>query len=224
MTDNADRTEAIYAAHHGRHKADRNDVLRNPGVLFQLLAADAALVRALGKSGFRVGQTVLDVGGGGGGSLVPFMALGCPAATLTCLDIRDGSAEIAARFPGIAFHQCDAQKMPFADATYDVAVASNMFLQITDDGLAAAIGREMRRIVKPGGLIVVRDWALAHRGREEKAVTRARIQSIFDLPVAHTEYGAVLPPVGRFLSAYAPWAYFIVQKLLPAGRVYVLRP
>ena len=66
MTDNADRTEAIYAAHHGRHEADRNDVLRNPGVLFQLLAGDVALVRALGKSGFRVGQTVLDVGGGGG--------------------------------------------------------------------------------------------------------------------------------------------------------------
>jgi ubiquinone/menaquinone biosynthesis C-methylase UbiE len=216
-------TDRIYREHHARHSADRNDILHNRGVLFQDLAGQTALIRALGWMGFEPGQTVLDVGGAGGGSLVPFMALRCPAATLTCVDTRDHSAEISGRFPGVTYRTCDAQALPFPDASFDVVYASHVFLQIVNDDEARNVAREMRRVVKPGGHILVRDWAIAHPRRAERAVTRRRMESLFGLPLAHIEKGAIPPPVGRWISAYAPWVYFLAQPFLGFGRAYVMK-
>lgn len=83
----------------------------------------------------------------------------------------------------------------------------------------------MKRIVRHGGHIVVRDWSLADpRDKTTAAVTRKRIGEIFELPIALSEVGALPPPIGRRLSRYALWAYALVQRICPAGqRVYVLK-
>jgi hypothetical protein len=40
-------TEQYYKDYESRRGVDRNDILRNPEVLFQILAADASLISAL---------------------------------------------------------------------------------------------------------------------------------------------------------------------------------
>lgn len=50
------------------------------------------------------------------------------------------------------FHRCDARKLPFADAMFDVAIAIESFEHIEDN---AAAMREVARTLKPGGVIVV---------------------------------------------------------------------
>lgn len=46
------------------------------------------------------------------------------------------------------FHRCDARKLPFADAMFDVAIAIESFEHIEDN---AAAMREVARTLKPGG-------------------------------------------------------------------------
>jgi len=214
-------TEAFYRAYNASRPADRQHPL-NREVLLQRAANEIALFRVLGAINFDKDQTVLDVGGGGGGTLVPFVGIGCPALTLTCLDIRDGSAELAQRLPGVPFHHCDAQKMPFPDRHFDLVCAFTMFHQLRDDVAAPRIAAEMRRVCR--GHIVIADWAMAHKG--DQAVTLSYVERIFGLKVTHTERGALAPPLGRRLSRISDAAYFAVRALFPiaaAGRVYAMK-
>lgn len=124
--DISDRTRATYKAYHESKGPDRNDLLRNPEVLSQWLASNAALIRALGWIDFRVGQRVVDIGGGSGGSLLPFMEVGCPPDTLTSLDVLSENTEAGRRrFPGISFHECDARRTPFDTGSFDIAYSSS---------------------------------------------------------------------------------------------------
>lgn len=220
-------SDATYRAFYKTRAPDRDDLLSNHGVLFQKLAADAALYRALGRIGFRAGQTVVDIGGGSGGSLVPFMELGCPADTLTSVDSYAPNAEAGRRrFPGVTFHNCDGGSTPLPRASADVVFASTVFCPILDDAIACRIGQEMRRIVKPSGHILVRDWSIGDpRKRNFRAMTGARVEAVFGVRPFFAERGALPPPIGRTLSKWAPWAYFAAQAVLPAGmKVYALRP
>jgi ubiquinone/menaquinone biosynthesis C-methylase UbiE len=220
-------TRETYRAYHEGRAANRDDLLNNREVLFQKLAGDAALYRALGRINFVPGQTVLDVAGGSGGSLTPFLELAAPSDTLTSVDMEAANTEAGReRFPGISFHHCDARDMPFPDASFDIVYASTMFCPINNPEIDRAIGKEMRRVVKSGGHIVIRDWNIGDPRKRSFFVplTRKRMANIFGLPIAFSENGALAPPLGRRLSKYAPWAYFLIHQLFPVGqRVYVLQ-
>ena len=67
-------TEEYYKDYDARKGADRNDLLRNPEVLFQFLALEAAVIRALGFLQLDPAKApVLDVGCGEGLSLLPLL-------------------------------------------------------------------------------------------------------------------------------------------------------
>ncbi len=107
--------------------------------------------------------------------LQPAMALldvGCGPGTLTAGLARhvgsvvglDADGEQVARaqvnaagVPNATFQQGDASHLPFADATFD-AVFAHTLLQHLQDPTAAL--REMHRVLKPGGVLGVReeDW------------------------------------------------------------------
>ena len=68
---------------------------------------------------------VLDFGAGVGYS-VPFFARHLPAARVTCLDVSQKSLEVGAAQHGARaeFTHFDGVRIPYADATFDVALAS----------------------------------------------------------------------------------------------------
>ena len=82
--------EEWYRRYYATLGADRNSLLKNPGVLFQSLAHDAALIRAL--QSIRPEQDtarVLDVGCGAGASLLMFVALGFVPDNLHGIDFQE---------------------------------------------------------------------------------------------------------------------------------------
>jgi SAM-dependent methyltransferase len=102
-----------------------------------------------------VPRSVLDFGAGVGYS-VPFFARHLPAARVTCLDVSRKSLDVGAAQHGSAaeFAHFDGRKIPFADGTFDVALASCVFHHIPHDEHVALLS-EIRRVLGSRGRLFV---------------------------------------------------------------------
>lgn len=218
----------MYESYYAKHGADRNDLLTNPEVTFQTFAFERANIRALNRLGLdREKAKVLDVGCGTGSSLLQFIKLGFLPENLAGVDdSAERLDEARARFPNVDFRCENAEQLSFSDATFDVVFESTLFMMLTSEDVAQRIAREMLRVTKPGGYSMMADWRYAEpNSKVHRAVTKNRIASLFRVGEATTvvarERGALLPPLGRFLSRRAPSMYFVVQSLVPfaAGQV-----
>lgn len=100
---------------------------------------------------------LLDVGCGTG-SATAALAAHYPGRAVVGVDVAEPYLTFArARVDqaGVKFHQMDALALDFPDATFDAAVALIALNFISDPPLAA---RQMARVVRPGGTIVVAAW------------------------------------------------------------------
>jgi ubiquinone/menaquinone biosynthesis C-methylase UbiE len=220
-TDVADAQEC-YADYYAKKGIDRNSLLHNPSVLFQVLAQDAAMIRGLQSVGLDPQMArVLDVGCGEGASLWLLMRLGFEPNNLHGVDLLESRIAAARnRHPLIHFDCADATRLPFEDDSFDLVMESTMFIHATDEALAQKIAAEMIRVTKPEGTLLICDWRYAKpRNRHYKAVTNKRLAGLFQAGTrteVHKKYrGSLLPPVGRFFSRYSAWSYFAVQALFP---------
>ena len=108
------------------------------------------------------GQAVLDVGGGSGQPSLAIAAVVGDYGSVTYTDpaagmVKTARAEAERRgLTNIQFHQCAAEQLPFADASFDVAVGRMSAMFFTE--VAAAL-REILRVVKPGGSVSFLVWA-----------------------------------------------------------------
>nr|WP_218848877.1 demethylmenaquinone methyltransferase [Nocardioides perillae] len=102
----------------------------------------------------RPGERVLDLAAGTGTSSEPFAARG--AQVVPC-DFSLGMLQVGKRArPSLPFTAGDGTRLPFADATFD-AVTISFGLRNIVDPLAGL--REMRRVTRPGGRLVVCEFS-----------------------------------------------------------------
>ena len=119
--------------------------------------AEPVSVPLLAAAALRPGERVLDVGCGTG--LIARLAaerVG-PAGAVTAIDLSPDMIEVARATPApaappIEWHAGDAVSLPFPDGAYDV-VLCQMALMFMENRAAAVA--EMRRVLKPGGRVVV---------------------------------------------------------------------
>jgi SAM-dependent methyltransferase len=220
--------ENYYRDYGARKGSLRNDLLRNPEVLFQVLAADASIVSALRSIEADPERAkVLDIGCGDGASLFPLLRLGFEPSNLYGVDIRGEQIALAqARYPGLHFQCTDASSLKFPDDTFDIVQESMMFLQMTDQELGKHVAKEMIRVTKPSGCLLLSDWRYGKPGTSEfKPLDRKRIAELFQVGSATKIHGvfsgALVPPIGRFLSKNLSALYFLIQRLLPFAAAQV---
>jgi SAM-dependent methyltransferase len=97
------------------------------------------------------GRDVLEVGSGRGGG-ARYVARRFAPRSVTGLDYSPGTVAraraLCADTPGLAFEVGDAERMPFADASFDVVInieSSHCYADV------AAFAREVARVLRPGG-------------------------------------------------------------------------
>ena len=152
------------------------------------------LLRALlGRVG--AGGRLLDAGCGTGGNLAFFgPGVGVDPAA---------EAVAACRARGLDVVQAGLEALPFADAAFDVVLATDVLEHVEDD--VAAL-RELRRVAAPGAVLLVtvpahprlwsaHDVALHHRRRYRRDELLARLCSAGWEPVVVTWWNAVLLPL-----------------------------
>ena len=135
----AERLEKIYLT---------PDVVQQREQIFQLLDV-------------KPGMNALDIGCGPGlTSLSLAQAVGS-AGHVDAIDIAPPMLQLAARrcadAKQVAFHQADVLQLPFADATFDVALATQVYEYVADIDNALT---ELARVMKPSAqvLLVDTDW------------------------------------------------------------------
>jgi demethylmenaquinone methyltransferase/2-methoxy-6-polyprenyl-1,4-benzoquinol methylase len=102
----------------------------------------------------RPGERILDLAAGTGTSSVPFQQAG---ASVVACDFSLGMLEVGReRNPFLDFAAGDAMRLPFADGVFD-AVTISFGLRNVSDTTAAL--REMRRVAKPGGRLLVCEFS-----------------------------------------------------------------
>jgi len=120
----------------------------------KILDAGEAVVAG---AGVEPGMTVLDVACGTGNATLPAARNG---ARTTGLDFAPGLLDIARERAAdamleIDFVEGDAQALPFDDATFDRVVSTFGHMFAPDHRRTAD---EMKRVLKPGGVIAVACW------------------------------------------------------------------
>ena len=104
-------------------------------------------------------ESILDVGCGNGRYLAELQARGHRG--LVCgADLSEGMLRTARRAAGAdPLLLSDAQALPFAAASFDAALMMHMLYHVPDRAQAI---REVRRVVRPGGVALVLTNSLAH--------------------------------------------------------------
>ncbi|MYY00392.1 methyltransferase domain-containing protein [Streptomyces sp. SID486] len=118
---------------------------------------------ALDQAGIRAGWRVLDAGCGSG-AFLPWLAdLVGPHGQVCAVDLAEENAALAARRTQHIRAECafdvrqgDILDLPYPDDTFDAVWCANTTQYLDDDELARAL-REMHRVVRPGGIVAVKD-------------------------------------------------------------------
>jgi SAM-dependent methyltransferase len=173
------------------------------------------------------GRRVLDVGCGTGGWLSDFARWGAAAEDLAGIDLMDDRVrEARGRLPGADLRAGDASSLPWDDASFDVVVTSMMFSSILDAPMRDRTAAEMRRVLRPGGVVLWYDFFVAHPGnRSTRGMRRREIARLFPGFEARLRRVTLAPPLARPLAARA-WpaaAALTALRLLDTHHLGTLR-
>ena len=146
------------------------------------------------------GMTVLDCGCGPG-SITLGLAKAAFPGDVTGVDIEEGQVERARAqaaergLANVTFARCDVQELPYRDDKFD-AVFSHAMVEHMPDPLAVL--KEMRRVLKPGGVVGVRSIDLAGTLMTPE---EARLTKAHDLWIKYRQHCGGDPFMGRRLRA-----------------------
>jgi demethylmenaquinone methyltransferase/2-methoxy-6-polyprenyl-1,4-benzoquinol methylase len=111
----------------------------------------------------RIGHKVLDLAGGTGDFSIKFSPIVGDAGQVVLADINDAMLNIGrdrvidkGLIKNIDFAQVNAEKLPFADNTFDCICIAYGLRNVTDKDAALA---SMQRVLKPGGRLVVLEFS-----------------------------------------------------------------
>ena len=110
------------------------------------------------------GQKILELGCGAGDLWVENAEKFPTDISITVTDISDGMLRDARREIGredavFSYAICDCEAIPFEDETFDLVVANHVLFYCEDIDRAC---REIRRVLKPGGMLIAGTYGSAH--------------------------------------------------------------
>lgn len=227
VPDHKQEVETWLKAHAYRRRKDYQYFMGPKANVWQFLSRMEALYRCLimleRERGLDLTKAkILDVGSSNGGEgLAKLMALSFSSKQLYGIDIlEDRIGRGREMYPGLNLYNGDATNMSFfSDQQFDIVMEGFCFCHIARDNVREKVAREMIRVTKVGGYILVFDWVVGRRQMNINGLPLKKIKSMFDVGSRTTlvkRYpGQLLPPIGRPISTLVPALYPVVQCLFP---------
>jgi SAM-dependent methyltransferase len=222
ISDEEDRIRNAYAR---RGHAARDSFL-NPGHLFMIQERERRVLPLLARYGFaQLGDArILEVGCGTGQWLRDLVRWGANPVRISGIDLlpdRIAAAE-AACAAGIRLACGSATSLPFADADFDIVLQSTVFTSILDRGVRGAVAAEIRRVLRPRGVILWYDYHLDNPANPDvRGVSRRDIDDLFPGCEIDLQRVTLAPPLARAIAPYSRIACEWLQ-LIPLLRTHYL--
>ncbi|HWH38729.1 MAG TPA: bifunctional demethylmenaquinone methyltransferase/2-methoxy-6-polyprenyl-1,4-benzoquinol methylase UbiE [Usitatibacter sp.] len=187
--------------HFGYQQVPEDEKARRVGAVFRSVAPSYDVMNdlmslglhrvwkrfAIEMAGVRSGHRVLDVASGSGDLAAAFARRAGPTGQVVMTDINAAMLEVGrdklidrGLFPPLAL--CDAEKLPFADDTFDLVSVAFGLRNMTHKEQALA---EMARVTRPGGRVLVLEFS-----KPWKPLSRAYDAYSF----------SVLPLLGKYVA------------------------
>ncbi|HWW82310.1 MAG TPA: methyltransferase domain-containing protein [Vicinamibacterales bacterium] len=157
----------------------------------------------VGLARLQPGESVLDVGCGTGSLAIAAERRVGPTGTVQGVDASPEMIDRAHRKAmnagvTVTFRQAVAEALPFPDSTFDAVLSTVMLHHLPRKARQQCVG-EIRRVLKPGGRVLVVDFAssekqgslIGHFHRHGHVELRDIITLLSDEGLATTESGAV---------------------------------
>ena len=202
------RLHQVYAERAERRGGNAAYSLGDPAHLFTIQGRQRAIVRRLGREGLwpLAGRDILEVGCGSGGVLLELLSYGADAARLHGTDLlAERVAAAHRRLPHVAVTCADGGRLPYGDESFDLLLQFTMFSSILDQALCYTVANEMRRVLKPGGLILWYDFWLNPLNRHTRGIRPPEIRGYFPNSQYSFERITLAPPLSRRLVPLS-WA------------------
>ncbi len=209
------RIKEAYARRRGREYLDSRF---NPGQLFMMQERERRFLRLLARyqCDRLENKKILEIGCGSGDVLRDFVKWGANPENMFGIDLLpDRVSEALRRCPrGIRIQQGNAVSLNFPDEHFDMVVQSLVFTSVLDPEIKSQIASEMRRVLKPKGLIVWNDYHMNNRRNPDVKGVRAReVYALFSGCHIHLEHITLAPPIVRFVAPYSWLLCYFLNKI-----------
>ena len=207
LSDEAARIQRAYEARDRDIPWDRYSVA-SPGALFMHQQRVREVVRLLADNQFfpLTDTRILDVGVGHGSWLVDLESWGATQSRLAGIDLDRARCDRArARLPDADIRHGDGVSLPWDDEAFDLVLQSTVFTSILDDGVRAAVAREMARVLAPNGSILWYDFFRDNPSNHDVRGVRAdEIRGLFPGFDVSLHRVTLAPPIARRMAP-ATW-------------------
>lgn len=173
---------------------------------------EAVLVEAIGDISK---GTIVDLGCGGGHlALTLERRVGRPAHYVGVDLLDDRIADARERVPWGEFHVASGDRLPFSDASVDALVAATLFSSIPDAWFRCEIAREIGRVLRPNGRIIVYDLRYpSPRNAAVLPIRRKELQGMFPGWKIATRTVTLIPPLARSPIGRGRRRYQILSRI-----------
>jgi SAM-dependent methyltransferase len=205
------------------------DSIVDPGNLLMVQERERFLAKLFRQRGY---GTLADVRGFEAGcatgyNLRMLVQWGADPANLAGIDADPwATAYVRTHSPEIRTHTGSAETIPEADESFDLTLAFTLFSSVPDEDVSRGIARELFRITRPGGLIVVYDMRRRNpANRNVHPILTDDIRRWFPKCPLRVTSLTLAPPLARPVGRYAPWLYgpLSAVPLLRTHSIFVLR-
>jgi SAM-dependent methyltransferase len=220
LSHEAERIRQEYAARHADARLLRRYRFTEPAHLLLVQQRERRILALLRRYGFaeRLGAArVLDVGCGTGGLLLDLLRYGARPDALAGIDLLPHVVEQAReRLPSADLRCGDATALPYADASFDLITQMTVLSTLLEPALRARMAAEMRRVLRPDGLIISYDLRYDNpRNPGVRAVRLAELRTLFPDCAVDARPITLAPPLARRLASRAWWLAALMQELPP---------
>ncbi|MGE5094103.1 MAG: bifunctional demethylmenaquinone methyltransferase/2-methoxy-6-polyprenyl-1,4-benzoquinol methylase UbiE [Betaproteobacteria bacterium] len=200
--------------HFGYQEVPEDEKAKRVGAVFRSVASNYDLMNdlmsmgmhrywkrfAVEMSGVREGQRVLDVASGSGDLAAAFARRVGATGRVVMTDVNEAMLQVGrdklidrGLSPPLAL--CDAEKLPFPDATFDLVSVAFGLRNMTHKDRALA---EMARVARPGGRVIVLEFSKPWK----------------PLGPAYDAYSfSVLPLLGKYVARDEPAYRYLAESI-----------
>ncbi len=207
---------------------DRHTLL-DMGTLLVAQERERLLAKVLRGHGITTldGLRIFDAGASEGYNLRLMVQWGARPAHVAGIDLDARAvARCAARSPEIRVLTGSAGEVPEPAHAFHLSLAFGLFGAVPGEDVAHGIARELFRITKPGGLIIVYDSRRKNsHNLGAHAIDEDDIRRWFPKCPLRVHTTTLAPPLARIVGRRAPWLYEALASIPPLRThvLYVLR-